>query len=65
MTDVTDTTGCQCGCNVTTDVTNASEPCGCGCACCAETPKTAEQATEELRTLRDRIDRRLAELDKS
>lgn len=64
MTDVTDA-GCQCGCNVVTDVTNASEPCGCGCACCADTPKTAEEEITELRTLRNKVEQRLSELEKS
>lgn len=58
-------TGCQCGCNVVTDVTNANEPCGCGCACCSDAPKRTEDQVTELRALRERIDQRLAELETS
>lgn len=63
MSDVAATT-CQCGCNIVTDVTNASEPCGCGCACCAERPKNVDDEIAELHTLRTQIERRLAELDR-
>ena len=64
MSDVMET-GCQCGCNVVTGVTNAGEPCGCGCSCCGDAPKSAEDEIAELHTLRDRIDERLRELDKN
>lgn len=63
MSEMTDT-GCQCGCNVYTEVTNATEPCGCGCACCAERPKNADEEIAELHTLRSRIETRLSELER-
>lgn len=63
MNDTTDA-GCQCGCGVMTEVTNASEPCGCGCACCSGDGKSTEAELTELRTLRDRIDQRLSELER-
>lgn len=63
---MTDTqAGCQCGCNLVTDISNATEACGCGCACCSEAPKSAAEEVAELHALRDRIDQRLAELDAS
>lgn len=63
----TTTTGntCTCGCSVVTDVTNAAEPCGCGCACCTDAPQSAEREIAELQRLRESIDRRLGELEKS
>lgn len=53
---------CSCGCSTMTAVTEAKEACGCGCACCGEAVKTPEQEITELHTLRDSIERRLAEL---
>lgn len=64
MTQITET-GCQCGCNITTEVTNANEVCGCGCGCCSDPPKTVEDEIDELHTLRARIESRLAELDRA
>lgn len=64
MTETTQA-GCQCGCGVVTDVTNAGEACGCGCDCCSGKSKSTEQELTELRTLRDRIDQRLAEIERS
>lgn len=54
---------CSCGCGTMTVVTNAEEECGCGCACCATTAKSREDEIAELRTLRESIERRLAELE--
>ncbi len=45
-----------------TVVTNADEACGCGCECCAGDPKPRYVEVAELRTLRESVDRRLAEL---
>ncbi|MGH9189816.1 MAG: hypothetical protein ACRD0Q_07265 [Acidimicrobiales bacterium] len=46
-----------------TTLTEASEPCGCGCACCAaEAAQTKEEEVVELVTLRQAIEKRLAEL---
>jgi hypothetical protein len=60
---MTEATACQCGCSMVTDVTNAAEPCGCGCACCSDAPESTEDRVAELRSLRERIDQRLAELE--
>lgn len=46
-----------------TSVTVAAEACGCGCGCCGDQPKTKEQEILELTSLREAVERRLAELD--
>ena len=58
-------TSCGCGCGEMTTVTNAGEPCGCGCECCEDGPKgkSRDEEIEELRSLREAVERRLAELD--
>lgn len=53
---------CTCGCGVTTEVTDAAEPCGCGCRCC-NPPQSREEEVARLRQLRDDIDARLSELE--
>ena len=55
-------TSCSCGCSSMTSLT-AAEPCGCGCSCCGEATRTKEQEVAELVTLRQAIDKRLAELE--
>lgn len=56
---------CGCGCGEMTTVTRANQPCGCGCACCEDGPrgKPRDQEIKELRSLREAVERRLAELD--
>lgn len=60
MTESTGT-GCGCGCGSVSTITSA-ESCSCGCSCCGEAVKSPEQEIGELHTLRDAIERRLAEL---
>ncbi len=55
--------GCSCGCGAMTSVTVAAEACGCGCGCCGDQPKTKEQEILELTSLREAVERRLAELE--
>lgn len=55
--------GCSCGCGTMTAVTEAAEPCGCGCSCCGD-DISAEDEVAQLRTLRESIDQRLAELSR-
>ena len=56
---------CQCGCASMTQVTQAAEPCGCGCECCANTSKSRNDELTELRSLRDSVNARLAELEEA
>ena len=53
---------CACGCGTMTVVTAAREACECGCACCSNGGTTKEEELQQLMTLRESIDRRLAEL---
>jgi hypothetical protein len=64
MTETADA-GCQCGCNLVSDITNANEACGCGCNCCSGPPKNVDDEIAELHTLRQQIDHRLSELERS
>lgn len=60
MTDTATT--CGCGCGSMSEVTSANVACGCGCECCGSEEKTVEQQIADLKTLRESIDRRLAQL---
>lgn len=57
-----------CGCDTTGEATvpgdlvMPAEACSCGCECCAEQARTVESEVAQLATLRQAIDRRLAEL---
>jgi hypothetical protein len=53
---------CACGCGTLATLTEAREPCGCGCECC-EVPDSPEEEREQLLSLRERIETRIAELD--
>ncbi|HVM05796.1 MAG TPA: hypothetical protein VM242_11540 [Acidimicrobiales bacterium] len=46
-----------------TTLTAAQEPCGCGCECCGEATKSRDEEIAELNTLRQSIEKRLAELE--
>lgn len=59
------TEACSCGCSTLLQITNAEQACGCGCACCAPEKLTREDEVEQLRQLRDSVERRLMELDAS
>lgn len=58
-------TTCGCGCSTMTQVTQAAEPCGCGCECCSAAPKTTDEEIADLQRLRDNVDQRLAQLQRS
>lgn len=60
-----DQTTCGCGCGTMTQVTQAAEPCGCGCECCGDAPKTTDEEIADLQRLRDNVDQRLAQLQRS
>lgn len=53
---------CSCGCSTMTLVTKAEQACGCGCACCEAGPKSKDEEVLELMTLREAIEKRLADI---
>ena len=54
---------CSCGCgSMTVGDSTAHDSCGCGCGSTAAAPKTAAEEADELRAMREAIDRRLQEL---
>ena len=52
---------CGCGSATTTDLNGSTLPCTCGC--CGPQPTSAQEEITRLRSLREAIDRQLAELE--
>jgi len=53
---------CSCGCATTNATPPPADPCACGCSCCEQGTPSATNEVAHLTTLRDAIDKRLAEI---